>query len=221
MGITLVGEKTIFRKPLTETDMGRMRIPRRFWDCAFDEISNRPPETDDAVEPRDLARRYMSKLDEMLSRGIGMLLWGDNGRGKTGLSVVVCKEARRRGYTVLFTECADLKRCVIDRVPFDDDQTMLERARSVDLLVLDDLGKGVQDRTGFGARMLDELIRHRNANQLSTVITTNMGMAALKEELKPSTMHSLKECVVPAKIEGPDRRDETKQGLLGLLSAEG
>ena len=217
-----MGEKTIFRKPLTETDMGRMRIPKRYWSCAFDEISDDVSGgVADEVSPKGLARRYLVKLDEMLDRGIGILLWGANGRGKTGVSVVVCKEARRRGYTVLFAECADLKRCVIDRVPFDDDQSVLERARSVDLLVLDDLGKGVQDRTGFGARLLDELIRHRNASQLSTIITTNMGFEQMDEELKKSTIHSLKECMVPAKIMGPDRRDEAKQCLLGLLSAEG
>ena len=211
-----MGDETIFRKPLTESDMGRMRVPKRYWECSFEEVSD-----NGELSPKHIAKRYLSKLREMMTRGIGILLWGPNGRGKTGVAVVVCKEARRRGYTVLFSECGDLKRCVIERIAFDEDQSMLDRARSVDLLVLDDLGKGVQDRTGFGARLLDELIRHRNANQLATIITTNMDLEQLAEELKASTMHSLKECIIPAEIEGCDRRDEKKQHLLGLLSAEG
>lgn len=208
-----------FRKSLTQADMERMRLPRRYWECVRELISDES--VGDKPSPKETASRYLSKIDEMMDRGIGLLLWGDNGRGKTSISAVVGKEARRRGYTVLYSECANLKRCVIERIVFDDDESMWERARSVDLLILDDLGKGVQDRTGFGARLLDELIRHRNAEKLATVITTNLDLDDLEDELKDSTMHSLKECIIPFRIRGRDRRDESRQNLLGLLSAEG
>jgi len=209
-----------FRKSLAQSDMERMRLPARYWDCSFKETSHEVV-VDGSPSPREIAGRYLSKIDEMLERGIGLLLWGKNGRGKTGIAAVVCKEARRRGYTVLFTECADMKRCAVDKVPFDEDQLMLERAHSVDLLVLDELGKGVKDSKDFGVRLLDEMIRHRNANRLATIITTNMNVRDLEDELKVSTMHSLKECVVPFRVLGVDRRDESKQQLLGLLSAGG
>lgn len=215
-----MAEESTFRKKLGESDMLRMMIPKAYWRFTFEEISEYE---DDECSPKEIARRYLSKLPEMMTRGVGLLLWGKNGRGKSGIAVVIAKEARRRGYTVLYAESSDLKRSVIEKVAFDEDISMWERARSVDMLVLDDLGKGTQDRTGFGARLLDELIRHRNANGRVTLISTNMNPTEkqLEDELKASTIHSLKECVIPCEIVGHDRREEKREELKGLLSAEG
>ncbi len=122
----------------------------------------------------------------------------------------------------MFVECASLKSAVIEKTAFDENQSIWDRAKSVDVLVLDDLGKGVQDKTGFGARVLDDLIRHRNASQRITFITTNMTPGPqMAEDLKVSTLHSLKECIIPVRIDGPDRREDSKAEILGLLSAEG
>ncbi len=133
--------------------------------------------------------------------------------------MVIGKEYRRRGSTVLFMACAEIKSAIIEKTEFDNERTLWERARAVDVLILDDLGKGVQDRTGFGARALDELLRGRNADQLVTFITTNMAPGEqLQEELKASTLHSLKESMIPVKISGVDRRDETRDEIVGLLS---
>ena len=169
------------------------------------------------MSPKSVAKKYLANLREFVSSGTGLLLWGKNGHGKTGMAVVFAKWARRYGYKVLFMEAAEMKRCVIERVAFDEEETMWERASAVDMLVIDDLGKGVKDGTGFGARMMDQLIRHRSANGRSIIITTNMDLEQLEEELKPSTMHSIKECVIPVMVEGVDRRDESKTILRDLF----
>ena len=212
-----MGGKTTYLKELTARDMSRMLIPDRYWDCTLDGISD---EVCDTLSPRDVVRRYLSRLDEFMARGIGLLLWGANGRGKTGMGVVLAKWARRHGHKVLFMEAAELKRCVIESVAFDDVETMWERASVVDLLVLDDLGKGAKDRTGFGAWMIDQLIRHRSANKRATVITTNMDLDQLAIEMKSSTMHSLKECIIPFHVEGVDRRDHSRSDLANILFEE-
>jgi DNA replication protein DnaC len=106
-----------------------------------------------------------------------------------------------------------MKRFVIEREMFDEDQTYWDRALNVDVLVIDDLGKGTQDSTGLGARLIDELIRHRNASKLVTIITTNMNQRDLAEELKVSTMSSLKEHVFPIHVSGIDRRDSVAVGM--------
>ena len=194
-----------------------MCIPPRYWNVTWEEISN--------GDHREIVENYLRKLPDMFERGVGLLLWGANGCGKTSAAVIVGKEYRRRGQTVLFFEAAALKRAVIQREMFDEDQDVWERARDVDVLILDDLGKGVQDKTGFGARLLDELIRHRNAHERVTFITTNMSpfpqrdgeISQLEDELKISTLHSLKECIVPVCVDGPDLRDKTKDELRELL----
>jgi len=150
---------------------------------------------------------YIDQISERRRKGQGLVLYGMNGTGKTCIAVVLALAFRRRGHPVLFVEAADLKRLVIEREMFDDDQTFWDRALNVDVLVLDDLGKGTQDSTGLGARLLDELIRHRNANLLVTILTTNMNMVQLADELKVSSMASLKEHAVPVHVCGVDRRD--------------
>jgi DNA replication protein DnaC len=194
-----------------------MRIPARYWGVTYREIS-------DGVH-KDIVQKYLRNLEDMTTRGVGLLLYGPNGRGKTGIAVVIAKELRRRGKTVLFLEAADLKRAVIDKIQFDATTSIFERARTVDALVLDDLGKGVQDGTGFGARLIDELIRYRNARKLLLFLTMNARpvrrnddeASQLEEELKASTMHTLKECVVPVEVLGLDFRDPVKNELRELL----
>ncbi len=166
---------------------------------------------------REVATKYLANIEEMLSKGVGLLLWGSNGIGKTSLSVVIGKEYRRRGQSLLFLEAAEIKGAVINSEMFDEEQTLWERAKTVEVLLIDDLGKGVQDSTGFGARVLDELIRHRNANKRVTFITTNMTLKAIEEELKSSTMHSLKECIYPMRISGEDLREAAKSEIGAIL----
>ena len=209
--VAMAQKVTSLRRELTREDMERMRIPLRYWKVSYDGISaERQHVRPDLLSAQETALSYLSQLDEMSSDGVGLLLWGPNGTGKTSMAVVIAKEFRRRGHRVLFVEAASLKQYVINKVYFDGDEGELywDRAMSVDVLVLDDFGKGTQDRTGFGARLFDELIRHRNAEKRVTFLTTNMDpREGLAEELLESTMHSLKECVIPVEVTGQDRRD--------------
>jgi DNA replication protein DnaC len=209
-------ETTKYWRRLTDSDLVRMRVPRRYWTVRFDAISD-VSLVGSGISARQAALNYMTRLDEMRRDGKGMLLWGTNGTGKTCMAIVIAKEFRRRGYPVLFIEAADMKRFVIEREMFDEDQTYWDRAMNVDVLVIDDLGKGTQDSTGLGARLIDELIRHRNASKLVTIITTNMNQRDLVEELKVSTMSSLKEHVFPIHVSGIDRRDSVAVGMTKTL----
>jgi len=198
----------MYRRELTKDDLLRARVPKRYWTASMDGVQE---------SVREVATKYLANIEEMLSKGVGLLLWGSNGIGKTSLSVVIGKEYRRRGQSLLFLEAAEIKGAVISSEMFDEEQTLWERAKTVEVLLIDDLGKGVQDSTGFGARVLDELIRHRNANKRVTFITTNMTLKAIEEELKSSTMHSLKECIYPMRISGEDLREAAKSEIGAIL----
>ncbi|MBN2258097.1 MAG: ATP-binding protein [Anaerolineaceae bacterium] len=205
-----------FRRELVAEDLERMRVPRRYWGARFDEISDEGG--NDSL--KYVVGKYIDDLDNMLREGLGFILFGDNGTGKTCASVVLGKELRRRGNTVLFMEAADLKRQVIDKEHFDEDETYWDRAKTVDVLILDDFGKGVMDSTGFGATIFDELIRARNARKLVTIITTNTppDQWAAEFELKASTIKTLKECLVPQRALGEDKRETSAMRLKELLA---
>lgn len=211
-----MGQTMQFRRKLTSSDLERMRLPRRFWKVTSKGISD---ESIDGNSPRQVAVRYADKLDEMKAKGIGLLMYGQNGRGKSGMAACIAKEFRRRGYTVLWVEAADLKRLVVDKEYFDEDETVWDRAFGVDVLILDDFGKGVIDGTGFGARLFDELIRGRNSRQRVTLITTNSHPDDMRDELEllPSTMATLKEHIVPLEVIGPDLREDANRSVSEML----
>ena len=200
------------RRGLTEDHMHMMRIPNRFWDSSLHLISDVGD-----LSPRRAVSSYAKKHLKMAERGAGLLFWGKNGHGKTSAMVVLAKELRRLGYSVLFYESASLKSDKIDNAMFNETISVWDRAKTVDILCLDDLGKGTQDSTGFGSRLLDELLRFRYSRLLPTFITTNMPPSKLGEELKISTLHTLKEYVLPVKVEGRDFREERKADLLNIL----
>lgn len=193
------------KRELTEKDLIRMRLPKLYWKCRFDGITN------DGVAKQDI-RKYFNNINKMHDNGKGLILFGKNGTGKTGILSVVGKEFARWGATVLFIEFADIRGIVIDKVPFDEQYTLWERAKAVDVLLIDDIGKGLteeSDKSGFGARTLDELLRHRVSNKKVTFVTTNMEIEELKQRVMVSTADIFKECfILGIKVVGSNFRDK-------------
>ncbi len=151
---------------------------------------------------------YLQKMDSMLDHGDGLLLWGEWGVGKTCAACVLAKEARRKGASVLFATTETLRSAVLEKEGFDDDQLLIDRARQVEFLVLDDLGKEHSGESGFTERLFENLLRERSAHQRATIVTTNMDPAALGKKYKLSMMEVIKESLVPLHFEGENRREE-------------
>jgi DNA replication protein DnaC len=205
-----------YRREIDRGDLERMKVPPRYWGSTFSRLTCNGG--DESL--RSIVGKYIRNMTEMRRAGAGFIFWGKNGTGKSCASVVVAKEYRRRGNTVLFMEASDLKRMVIDKEYFDEEETFWDRARGVDVLVIDDFGKGVMDSTGFGATIFDELIRARNSRKLVTIITSNLSNSRWERELelKASTIHSLKECMIPVQVVGADQRRDSESRLRKLLS---
>jgi len=197
--------------------MVRMQVPENLWSVRLSEVRGeiRGHEKD----LRQLLSYYCANIQKMIGQGYGFLLYGANGNGKTSAALVAAMEARRWGYTALFMAAAKLKEHVIQKTLFDDEQTVWERAHEVDVLVIDDVGKGSLDSKGFGERILDELIRARAARGKVTILTTNMTPDRLKktETLKKSTFETLKECVLPVCVTGTDFRTEKREELVRAM----
>jgi DNA replication protein DnaC len=196
------------RGRLTAEHFMLMRMPRRFWEASFDRI-------DPGVQP--VVRNYLKDLDTMLDNGDGLLLWGENGRGKTSIAAFVAKEVRRTGASVLMSTAASLLDSRLQKTEVDDG-LLVDRARSVDFLLIDDMGREPARKSGFSDRFFENLLRERGANRLTTWITTNMGRDGLAERYKHSMMEVLKELVVPVKVEGDNHRNETEKKLRSTIA---
>lgn len=182
-----------------------MRLPRRFWEASFNDIQDE--------EARALILAYLQKMDTMLDHGDGLMFWGHWGVGKTCAAAVLAKEARRRGASALFITAESLRTAVLEKEMFEDDQLTVDRARQVDFLVLDDLGKEHSGESGFAERLFENLLRERSAHRRSTVVTTNMNQDDLTKRYKLSMMEVVKESLIPIHVEGENRRGEGAKRL--------
>jgi DNA replication protein DnaC len=159
-------------RALTQADLLMMRLPERFWNASIDKVP--------AGKSCFIVQQYLRKINEVMAKGIGLLLHGANGVGKTSAAAVIIKHARRHGHTALFMRAAELLKSDLHRTYFDParTQTIYQRACSVKVLVIDDLGKEHHPESGFMAGyatdLLEDIIRERSARLLSTIITTNM-----------------------------------------------
>ena len=201
------------RRQLTKKSMERMHLPKRFWCSEYNRISE--------GAHRVAATRYIEQVDIAMERGYGMILWGDNSVGKTAIAAVLMKEVRRRGYIALFTTASQFISSVIQRVEYDDAHTVQQRCHSVDLLVIDDLGKESSvsaSKKDVMESMIENLIRFRSSNLKSTIITSNIDPSVIRGRYSDSMWKIMKESNAIIKVVGPSQREIEKQDLIQFFT---
>ncbi len=179
-------------------------IPKRFRGVSFE----RKPICD--LDPFVLrhVRAFVERIDENVEAGRGLWFAGDVGTGKTSLAMLVSKTAIEAGRSVAVYSVprllAEIKE-TYDRDSGDSYMQLFRRLCSVDLLHLDDLG--AERSTEWVLEQLYSIVNERWQNQRSIVVTTNLGLDALREQLGTRTVSRLGEtCGDPIPIMGPDLR---------------
>ena len=76
--------------------------------------------------------------------------------------------------------------------------------KGAEFLVLEEIGKGVEN--SVTVPILEDLLRYREDNSLTTVIATNLSPSALSEQYGTSVMSLIKGNFTPMKIEDEDYR---------------
>lgn len=152
------------RRKLQVTDLERMNLPDKFWTVKIQGVQ----------EPaREVVANYLRKIHKMLSDGIGMLIEGGDGVGKTSIAALALKVARSYGYTGFFDYVWQLRNLIKERVDFDDETSILGRCREVDLLVLDDFSAADMTAAFFGFKDVEALVKYRAGYRKATIITVN------------------------------------------------
>lgn len=185
-------------------------IPPRYRGVGFD----RPPLSDLARAPASApvveeVRAFVSELDERLAEGRGLWLMGDVGTGKTALAMLVSKAAVEAGRSVAIYSLprllARIRRTYDAEAGEDSYLDFFRRLTSVDLLHVDDLG--AEKRSDWVLEQLYAIVDERYQTQRSIVVTTNLEVDRLEEQIGPRTVSRLAEiCGDPLPLYGDDLR---------------
>jgi DNA replication protein DnaC len=186
-------------------------IPPRYRGVSFD----RPPVSDMARrdETRDAVKKvatFVDDLDSNLRAGNGLWLFGDTGTGKTTIAMLVSKAALEEGRSVgiysLPKLLARIRRTYGAETNGDSYSAFFERLTSVDLLHIDDFG--AEKRSDWVLEQLYALVNERYEDERSIMLTTNLTMDKLEDQIGRRTVSRLTEICEQVPLFGADRRLE-------------
>lgn len=159
---------------------------------------------DGAEETPELekCRRYAENWETAKAQGIGLLLWGSTGNGKTYAAACIANSLIDRGVPAMITSFPR-----IIGAKFEDRPQIMEAIRRYPLLVLDDLG--VERATDFALETVYSVVDERYKTSMPLIVTTNLTLAEMKEAQSMSQQRiyeRILEMCTPIAFRGKSRR---------------
>jgi DNA replication protein DnaC len=179
-------------------------IPKRYRGVSFD----RQPIADMDPYVLQQVRQFVRRIEKNVDEGNGLWFFGDVGTGKTSLAMLVSKAALEAGHSVAIYSVPRLLADIKETYEADADRSyadLFRRLVEVDLLHLDDLG--AEKRTEWVLEQLYSIVNERWQNERSIVVTTNLGLDELREQIGFRTVSRIEGVCGPAiPIMGRDLR---------------
>jgi len=171
-------------------------LPEKHRKCRLNSIPRKCPHRQDVV-------KYVNNIVGEIEKGRGLLLHGEYGTGKSGSAAICLKAALSHGMFGYWLNAKRLPDYIINKVRFNEEETIYERCLTVPLLVIDEFQ--LRKTIAFTETSVEDLIRLRVDASLATVITTNTSLRVLKDDY-PALYSILTEAVLPLKIQGHNFR---------------
>ena len=132
---------------------------------------------DDGSNPyMKYAKQYVKHWDEVKKKGMGMLLWGDVGTGKSYMAACIANALLEQEKRVLMTNFTSISNGVFAAI---DKNAYIEAVCGYDLLVLDDLGS--ERNSGFVVENVFSVLDRRVCSGKPMIITTNLTVKEMRE----------------------------------------
>lgn len=215
-------------RKLDVEDMEAMGLPQSHWKTSLKRVPQ-------SIETP--LKRYLDSITKYIPDGVGMLITGAKGVGKTSVASLVARQTRSHRMTVLYLSAWDFRdKRRTQRFEDKGRQPILRRVTEVDLLILDDLAfDDIQDRY-YGEHEIKSLLRARsNTRKASVVIACvpsneDMDLMDAKEQERAEVFRDFVNSL-PGEVEGlirfhieeeTNRRRERNEELTrGLFAKEG
>lgn len=189
---------------------------RRFLHCGVNLTYQRLGWDDFTYIPSDaveFAGDYLEHSDRYVSAGMGVLLWGDRGNGKTMLSMLMAKRLIAQGMDCYANTFAGLIDAFAEGWRGKEErQWFNRRVRNAEVLFVDDVGRERNKGTGtVGESALEEVLRYRASQSMPTVITTNENPENFANGYGGHVMSLLSERSLDFHFVGQDRREQMRE----------
>lgn len=175
-----LAEEQELRKQKIESILGKSGIKKRYLSRTIDSFFV----TAENKRSFEVATDYIKNFREYFTQGKGLYLEGPCGTGKTHLAIAIALAIINTGVPVICKTSidilGDIKRCY-ERNSEVTEEEVLEAYKTVDLLIIDDLGK--EQVTEWSVPVLYSILNERYEALLPTIITTNYNTSALAEKL--------------------------------------
>lgn len=171
-------EKELQReKAAQEEERRRERTEAMRRSCFNDEkLNSWTFENDNGDNPKLTAamKKYVEKFDEFKSGGIGLLLWGRCGTGKTYAACEIANALIDKGISAKVT---NFGRILNELQGTFDKQPYLDGLNRYSLLIIDDLG--IERSSEFALEQMYGVIDNRYRSGLPLIITTNLELSEM------------------------------------------
>ncbi len=184
-----------------------------------------PPEVASAV------RDFAEHVEVWLAEGMGLMLTGNVGAGKTHVAVGLVKLACGLGIEARFLTMAELLGAI--KATYDHERAaphrrgrprasgesdLLDELAELPLLALDDLG--TENPTSWACDRLYTLVNRRYLSRRPMIVTTNLSLEALADRLGERTVSRLWGASLVINFRGADYRERAKREALARIRAQ-
>lgn len=167
-----------------------------------------------AVQEEVLAQvmEYAEYADGYVNAGIGLLLYGDKGAGKTLLITLLLKMLLGKGFDAYFITFQELIDVYTQTWRDTEEKAWFEkRVRNAGILGIDDVGRENKGRIEIVESMFDHIIRARVGAARPTLITTNRTMEEFLSFYRSNVMSLLGESSIKIHVTGEDYRPKLSE----------
>ena len=170
----------------------------------------------------NLGTKYTENFKKIKEKGLGLLITGGVGNGKSYLSFAIANGLLQKGVPVVCISINGLLERIRETYSKWGKEGEYEIIRSIgcaDLLVIDDLG--TEQNTEWSISKIYTIIDSRYRNKLPTIVTTNYSIEILRERYGERTVDRLLEMCTTIENNGESIRQakavENKDRLRKIL----
>ncbi len=147
-------------------DMASAEIPVEYWLLTLKNFSG-------SSKLKEEAEKYITNIKSKYEEGRSICLTGNQGTGKTMLSICILRAAIKNGFSVYYLTASDLLDKMTD---FKNSYEIKNHVKNVDFLVIDEVDSRffVSDSMKeLFSSIFENIFRHRSQNMMPTIICTN------------------------------------------------